>query len=647
MLKKDNCIKGWNTDFITDSRTHNSNGYSNNIFSNNIYSYDDDEPKEECIKQTYKDAEYSCLLKSSSKYKAKVIHINVKPGVKTFVFGLPKYSYVDFAINGNYSFPDVTELVIEGNVNTIAIKNSLFPNVKNIVSHNVQYKDGRDMLIKISTLLNSFVKDENSVLDMKNIKDIYKNALCGCKAKKAIHTDSIVKLHDKAFSGYNNFEVDKKTNTKFFGDILVDLDLSSKEFELPDDRYDFRIISKFEVSRTNVTLKIHKYETFNKFMSLNGQISLSSLIIDIPKGYNEEYNFADFFSKIEFNNQVSSIHINNSSVVKTIDGVLYSADMKNLLWSPRCKTGVLHIPDGVEVISNEAFWSSKLKEVTMPDSIKIIESEAFVASSIEKIDLSKNILILGKCAFKNCRNLKEIDIPGTVSVIPLSCFAGVRLERITLHEGLKLIQARAFEDVVCDIHLPKTLESVEENNFIYVSTMHTTSKIPIGLLSSIFESTMTNSDIVDVYCDDKLLCVPRMLPNMYSRKKIKAIEYSGGNIQNELLKMFEFDIFNNSKASICRKANLALLIYERTKNEIAKNIVLENADSYVKFLTNDCIESLAVIEETIVKLIKIGAFKRKDLKQILEFAEERKMVKLTAYVLDVLKRYNVVDRYSL
>lgn len=130
-------------------------------------------------------------------------------------------------------------------------------------------------------------------------------------------------------------------------------------------------------------------------------------------------------------------------------------------------------------------------------------------------------------------------------------------------------------------------------------------------------------------------------------KKIKAIEYSGGNIQNELLKMFEFDKFNNSKASICRKANLALLIYERTKNEIAKNIVLENADSYVKFLTNDCIESLAVIEETIVKLIKIGAFKRKDLKQILEFAEERKMVKLTAYVLDVLKRYNVVDRYSL
>lgn len=67
----------------------------------------------------------------------------------------------------------------------------------------------------------------------------------------------------------------------------------------------------------------------------------------------------------------------------------------------------------------------------------------------------------------------------------------------------------------------------------------------------------------------------------------------------------------------------------------------------MKFLTNDCIESLAVREETIIKLIKIGAFKYKTLKQILEFAEEKKMVKLTAYVLDVLKRYNVVDRYSL
>lgn len=646
MLKKDNCIKGCNTNFITDSRTHNSNWYSNNIFSNNIYSYD--EPKEECIKQTYKDAEYSCLLKSSSKYKAKVIHINVKPGVKTFVFGLPEYSYVDFAIKGNYSFPDVTELVIEGNVNTISIKNSLFPNVKNIVSHNVQYKDGRDMLIKTSTLLNSFVKDENYVLDMKEIKDIYKNALCGCKAKKAIHTDSIVKLHDKAFSGYNNFEVDKKTNTKFFGDILVDLDLNSKEIELPDDRYDFRIISEFEISRTNVTLKIHKYETFNRFMSLNSLISLSSLIIDIPKGYNEEYNFADFFSNIEFNTQVSSIHINNSSVVKTIDGVLYSADMKKLLWAPKRKTGVLHIPDGVEVISNEAFWSSKFKEVTMPDSIKIIESEAFVTSSIEKIYLSKNILILGKCAFQNCRNLKEIDIPGTVSVIPSNCFSGVRLEKITLHEGLRLIQTGAFEDIVCDdIYLPKTLDVVEKSNFIYVSKIHTISKIPLGLLSSIFESTMTNTDIVDVYCDSKLLCVPRLLKNIYTTKKMKAIEYSGVNIQNELLRIIDFDKFKNNKDSLYRKYKLALLIYERTKNEIAKNIVLENADSYVKFLTNDCIESLAVREETIIKLIKIGAFKYKTLKQILEFAEEKKMVKLTAYVLDVLKRYNVVDRYSL
>lgn len=60
---------------------------------------------------------------------------------------------------------------------------------------------------------------------------------------------------------------------------------------------------------------------------------------------------------------------------KTVDGILYSADMKTLVLCPKEKTGEVIIPDGVTRIRRQAFCLTKISRVVFPDSLVRIEDE--------------------------------------------------------------------------------------------------------------------------------------------------------------------------------------------------------------------------------------------------------------------------------
>ena len=106
---------------------------------------------------------------------------------------------------------------------------------------------------------------------------------------------------------------------------------------------------------------------------------------------------------------------------RTVDGILYSADMKTLILCPAGKTGEITIPDGVERIRKQAFFGSKINKVIFPDSLVRLQKEAFYG----------------------CENLKEIDFGNGIEQIggdgSQDIFSGCAFEKLVFPPQVKEI----------------------------------------------------------------------------------------------------------------------------------------------------------------------------------------------------------------
>lgn len=94
----------------------------------------------------------------------------------------------------------------------------------------------------------------------------------------------------------------------------------------------------------------------------------------------------------------------NTSFI-TKDGVLFSADGKNLISMPTAKTGSYTVPANTTVMS-DAFRGSRLSEITLSSGVKM-ESSAFSGSSVKKLTIQSSLTISAN-AFSGCRLLEEI-----------------------------------------------------------------------------------------------------------------------------------------------------------------------------------------------------------------------------------------------
>lgn len=115
-----------------------------------------------------------------------------------------------------------------------------------------------------------------------------------------------------------------------------------------------------------------------------------------------------------------------------IDGVIYTKDMKTLLFYPparaieeskndkseEVKTISYEIPEGVETIRSKAFYKCyELTEITLPSTLKSIEEMAFFRCSIKTLDLPESLTFIGKDAFSYCTAIEKVTIPATVTEI--------------------------------------------------------------------------------------------------------------------------------------------------------------------------------------------------------------------------------------
>lgn len=136
---------------------------------------------------------------------------------------------------------------------------------------------------------------------------------------------------------------------------------------------------------------------------------------------------------LENNKKLTAIEVDEANeFFCDVDGVLFSKDMKTLLFYPMARgvedivssdgttvKGISYqVPDGVEVISTKAFYKcSDVREISLPSTVKTIEEKAFFRCSFTEIILPETLTFIGKDAFSYCGGLKEVVIPEAVTEI--------------------------------------------------------------------------------------------------------------------------------------------------------------------------------------------------------------------------------------
>jgi hypothetical protein len=111
----------------------------------------------------------------------------------------------------------------------------------------------------------------------------------------------------------------------------------------------------------------------------------------------------------------------------TVDGVLFSKDMKTLLTYPAKKTTVNY---------------------TVPSSVKKIETDAFRnAELLQSLILQEGVTTIGSLAFTSCCGLKEMILPNTIKSIGFCAFQGIPMRstfRLTVPDGVKKLDLSNF-----------------------------------------------------------------------------------------------------------------------------------------------------------------------------------------------------------
>ncbi len=127
----------------------------------------------------------------------------------------------------------------------------------------------------------------------------------------------------------------------------------------------------------------------------------------------------------------------------SVDGVLFTKDMKTLLAYPNSSHGVAYDKTG-------AF--SSLGSYTVPETVEFIGDHAFYkCNGLGKIVFPSNLKDIGVRAFTRCENLENFELPDTVTRIGEDAFS--------------------FCTKLTEMYIPKSVVTIEDYAFFGANTI--------------------------------------------------------------------------------------------------------------------------------------------------------------------------------
>lgn len=113
-----------------------------------------------------------------------------------------------------------------------------------------------------------------------------------------------------------------------------------------------------------------------------------------------------------------------SSHFVSVDGVVFTQNLKTLVLFPSGRTGEYAVPEGTEKIGDHAFFSCIINKVTVPEGVTAIESAGFMSCmEMTEVLLPESLVSIADKAFYNCCELTSVVLGENVAVLDTLCFA--------------------------------------------------------------------------------------------------------------------------------------------------------------------------------------------------------------------------------
>lgn len=376
---------------------------------------------------------------------------------------------------GPKQYPNVKKIYIGPDVRKLEISNFMFPNVKEVVSESPAFQSGTLLIEKNRSsrysrdfdgekeLLNTFCKTSDEVIDLSGIGSIDDYAFEGCRSKKIINMDELFMIDSMAFSGSAVFLLDTinemQNDMCIIGNTLIRINDNAGNINIPDS-----------VNLINPEIDFSAIENVEMSISTLGELSywhggqMQTLSLRCPDTMSNN----DIYDKLRY----SGTHLRMKKILAadgnnklaSVDGIIYTKDMKQLIICPEEHGGDVIIPEGVEAISAQAFNYCNVTSISLPSTLTFIASSAFDNCKMQHIDFGAGIKCIERLG--RCEQLKKTEIPNQVKNIWGGAFENCTfLEHITLHEGLEEIGWDAFRGCIemKEIEIPATVKKLGSN----------------------------------------------------------------------------------------------------------------------------------------------------------------------------------------
>lgn len=535
------------------------------------------------------------------------------------------------------TFPNVKKLVIGMLTKSVSIKNSLFPNVREVKSNTSSFKSG-DMLVKQTegsgdVLLNTFCKKKDEKIDLKGIMIISDWAFDGCMSVNVLNEEEIRICERYAFNNSALLMQPFTDGLRFAGRILIDAE-EGADARLPKNFILKGIWIAADLRKLN-SIRIEDYENL-KMISFMTRCPKRIIFADKKKVDQKELLQNVLIPKLEYFDLES-----RQCGLKSIDGVLYSKKGDRLVCCPAGRK-YLVIPEGVTEIEPRVFSCCDIESVEFPDSLRIIGEGAFShCDKLKSIKFGNGIEKIGSqnddegCFFAYCTELEEIEFPPSLKYLGQNAFYGCKnLKRVRFNDGLMVIDKDAFNYCtnLKEVTLPYSLQEIGWHNFSCTEKINM--KFDVHLLAYLamaLAGSKPQDFYVDIFFSDlnRHVILPIFLILQGRGKLLTAIHKSetvDDVIQNTKTLFREGYTFKS-------RYRTAIKQYQCLQLNEAKSFLIFDAEE----IAADIIESDN--EEDMVNLLMLGIIPEEHLKIIQDNIEITKPEWTTslAYILESLR----------
>ena len=558
--------------------------------------------------------------------------IDVTPDVKSVIL---MHSIVNIDRNTcKKEYPNVEELIIRDNVTSISIPNRMFPNIKKVSSKSIYFSSGKYLIKRFRRggLLNAFGQSEDTQIDFSLFENVIDYAFEGCKAKEICNYDGsrYMTFAPHAFDDSGFLERPFVDGLKRLGPLVIDIDGDADEVVIPDEKLVFAVKKNVKCVRIKCMNNFYPSKTLTKKVIVEDERVIYD---DIVRDKLRYYGINEIESRIPR--------------YKTVDGIIYSADMTTLIACPQMKTGKVIIPEGVKRIRKGAFSVSKISSVVLPDSLKKIETDAFYGcENLEDIDFGHGLERIGENGCKNmfagCA-ISKLVLPPQIKKIGIAAFHCChKLTELVLNDGLEEIETGAF--VYCNrlmqVTFPESIKKIGKSAFIWPTTPDGVyadinvqiSSIPKDFIFGFVEQDVS-SDAKTSICvhlknqteDFKFVLPDAIRPNSnYSKMNFALNDFanhpeSSKKVLNEGFLM----------ASPARSVDItAYKTYKLTKGQRAKEFIRDNSDDIAFSLAK------TMPEEDFVDFVKLDFVKLRYSEKLMELLRKNEWTTGMAYMLE-------------